>query len=96
MDYLHDIDAQLETWWARSEGQNGSFSVLEDVDEEDQERLVQELILIDRSIGKLVLLLEKLDLLIAKNERLLHKAILKIKSESLLTLCNDLLSNFAE
>ena len=70
--------------------------MLEDVDEEDQERLVQELILIDRSIGKLVLLLEKLDLLIAKNERLLHKAILKIKSESLLTLCNDLLSNFAE
>ena len=45
---------------------------------------MQELITIDRSIGKLVFLVEKLDLLIEKNERLLCKATLRIKSESLL------------
>jgi len=52
---------------------------------------VQELILIDRSFGKLILLVEKIDLLIDKNDRLLNKAILKIKSESLMKLCDHLL-----
>lgn len=45
---------------------------------------MQELILIDRSFGKLILLVEKIDLLIDKNDRLLNKATLKIKSEALI------------
>lgn len=57
---------------------------------------MQELILIDRSIGKLVLLLEKIDLLIEKNDRLLAKATLKIKSESLVRLCDQLLNDVVE
>lgn len=52
---------------------------------------MQELILIDRSFGKLILLVEKIDLMIDKNDRLLNKAILKIKSESLVKLCDHLL-----
>jgi len=52
---------------------------------------VQELILIDRSFCKLILLVEKIDLLIEKNDRLLNKATLKIKSESLIKLCDHLL-----
>lgn len=95
-DYLNDIEAQLELWQAQSEGQSGSFNVLESVDEEDQERPVQELILIDRSVGKLVLLHEKIDLFIEKNGRLLTKATLKIKSESLVRLCDELLNEVAE
>ena len=52
---------------------------------------MQELILIDRSFGKLILLVEKIDLMIDKNDRLLNTAILKIKSESLVKLCDHLL-----
>jgi len=52
---------------------------------------VQELILIDRSISKVVLLLEKNDLLVEKNDRLLNKAMLKIKSESLITFCDNIM-----
>ena len=52
---------------------------------------MQELILIDRSFGKLILLVEKIDLMIDKKDRLLNKAILKIKSESLVKLCDHLL-----
>ena len=47
--------------------------------------------MIDRSFGKLILLVEKIDLMIDKNDRLLNKAILKIKSESLVKLCDHLL-----
>ena len=54
---------------------------MDNIEEEDQEWHVQELIMIDRSIGKLVLLIEKLDLLIDKNERMMNRAQLKIKSE---------------
>ena len=50
---------------------------------------MQELILIDRSIGKLVILVEKIDLLIDKNERLLNKAVFKIKLESLAQSCDS-------
>jgi len=35
MDYLNDIEAMLETWHLESEGQSGSFNVLENVEEED-------------------------------------------------------------
>ena len=78
-DYLSDIEIQLETWHAQQE----SFTIAEGtlgitIDEEEQERPVQELILIDRSLGKLILLQEKLDLLLEKNNRLLNKATLKI------------------
>ena len=66
------------------------------MDEEDQELPVQELILIDRSLGKLVMLQEKLDLLIEKNDRLLNKATLKIKSESLQQKCEALLKDIIE
>ena len=52
---------------------------------------MQELILIDRSISKVVLLLEKNDLLVEKNDRLLNKAMLKIKSESLITFCDNIM-----
>ena len=84
---------QLETW----QGQQESFDVLEGVlDEEDQELPVQELILIDRSMGKLVLLQEKLDLLVEKNDRLLNKATLKIKSESLQHKCEVVLKDIIE
>lgn len=65
--------------------------MLENVDEEDQEECVQTLILIDCSISKLVLLFEKIDLLVEKNDRLLNKATLKIKSESLITFCDNIL-----
>jgi len=49
--------------------------------------------LVDRSMGKLVLLHEKIDLLIEKNDRLLNKATLKIKSESLICKCDTLLKD---
>ena len=45
--------------------------------------------MIDRSLGKIIMLVEKLDLLIEKNERLLVKATMKIKIESLITLCDN-------
>ena len=93
-DYLTDIEAQLESWQTSKESQ--SFNVLENVDEEDQEECVQELILIDRSISKLVLLLEKNDLLVEKNDRLINKAILKIKSESLITFCDSILADLEQ
>ena len=64
--------------------------------EEDSELPVQELILIDRSMGKLVMLQEKLDLLIEKNDRLLNKVTLKIKSERLQHKCESLLKEIVE
>lgn len=78
-DYLIDIDAKLDSWQSKASYQ--AFSVVENLDEEDQEWHVQELITIDRSIGKLVLLIEKMDLLIEKNERMMNRAQLKIKSD---------------
>ena len=95
-DYLNDIADQLETWHFVQEAKNGSFNVLDNVDEEEQERPVQELILIDRSMGKLVMLVEKIDLLIEKNERLLSKAVLKIKLESLTQNCDSQLKSLQE
>ena len=50
-----------------------SFTVVENLDEDDQEWHVQELILIDRSMGKLVLFIEKIDMMIQRNERLIFK-----------------------
>jgi len=35
MDYLSDIEVQLETWLACQEGNSGTFNVMENVDEED-------------------------------------------------------------
>ena len=49
------------------------------------------MILIDRSISKLILLLEKNDLMVEKNDRLLNKAMLKIKSDSLVNFCDNIL-----
>ena len=40
MDYLIDIEAQLEAWQAQQEGQGGSFNIPDHLDEEDQERPV--------------------------------------------------------
>ena len=71
-DYLIDIDAKLDSWQSKASYQ--AFNVVENLDEEDQEWHVQELITIDRSIGKLVLLIEKMDLLIEKNERMINRA----------------------
>ena len=68
----------------------------ENVDEDDQARPVRELICIDRSIGKLVILLERIYLMVEKNDRLLNKATLKIKSESLVKLSESLLGDLAE
>ena len=65
--------------------------MVENLDEEDQEWHVQELITIDRSIGKLVLLIEKMDLLIEKNERMINRAQLKIKSDQLQTFSEQIL-----
>ena len=97
MDYLNDIEAALESWHSDAElNHGGSISVLDNLEEEEQERAVQELIQIDRSIGKLVLLIEKLDLQVDKNERLLHKATLKIKSESLIKLCEEMSADVSE
>ena len=97
MDYLNDIEAALESWHSDAElNHGGSTSVLDNLEEEEQERAVQELIQIDRSIGKLVLLIEKLDLQVDKNERLLHKATLKIKSESLIKLCEEMSADVSE
>lgn len=96
MDYLADIEGQLETWQIQTENQNGTFNVQENVDEDDQARPVRELICIDRSIGKLVILLERIDLMVEKNDRLLNKATLKIKSESLVKLSESLLNDLAE
>ena len=48
------------------------------------------MILIDRSLGKLLLLIEKIDITVEKNERLLKKATLKIKHESLVKLSDTL------
>jgi len=42
-----------------------------------------------------VLLVEKIDLLIEKNDRLLNKALLKIKSESLIKLCDSITADLA-
>ena len=49
------------------------------------------MILIDRSISKLILLLEKNDLMVEKNDRLFNKAMLKIKSDSLVNFCDNIL-----
>jgi len=35
MDYLADIEGQLETWQIQTENQNGTFNVQENVDEDD-------------------------------------------------------------
>ena len=80
-DYLIDIDAKLDSWQSKASYQ--TFSVVENIEEEDQEWYVRELITIDRSIGKLVLLIEKMDLLIEKNNRVINRAQLKIKSDQL-------------
>ena len=80
-DYLNEIEALLDNWQSMASSQ--AFNVMDNIEEEDQEWHVQELIMIDRSIGKLVLLIEKLDLLIDKNERMMNRAQLKIKSEQL-------------
>ena len=76
-----DIDAKLDSWQSKASYQ--TFSVVENIEEEDQEWHVRELITIDRSIGKLVLLIEKMDLLIEKNNRVINRAQLKIKSDQL-------------
>lgn len=68
----------------------------EHIDEEEQERPVQELILIDRSLCKLLLLIEKLDITVEKNDRLLKKATLKIKSETLVRLSDSLYRELEE
>ena len=47
-------------------------------------------------MGKLVHLVEKIDMLIEKNDRLLNKATLKIKSESLISLSDNLLKDIDE
>ena len=52
--------------------------------------------MIDRSLGKLVLLHEKIDLLIEKNDRLMNKATLKIKFESLIHKCDALLKEVGD
>ena len=52
--------------------------------------------MIDRSLGKLVLLHEKIDLFVEKNDRLLNKATLKIKSESLMQQCDVLLKEVSD
>lgn len=96
VDYYNDIDATLETWHQESQDQSGSFNVLDNVEEEDQERCVRELITIDRSICKLVLMVEKIDMQVDRNERLLHKATMKIKSESLIQFCDSLLEDVTE
>ena len=96
MDYLNDIDGFLETWHQDSQAQSGSFNVLENVEEEDQERSLQDLIYIDQSICKLVLMVEKVDMQVDKNERLLHKATMKIKSESLIQFCDSLLEDVTQ
>ena len=88
-DYLIDIDAKLDSWQSKASYQ--AFNVVENLDEEDQEWHVQELITIDRSIGKLVLLIEKMDLLIEKNERMINRAQLKIKSDQLQTFSEQIL-----
>jgi len=41
-------------------------------------------------------MVEKIDLLVDKNERLMHKATLKIKSETLLKFCDQLLDDVTE
>ena len=35
VDYLNDIEVQLEAWQAEQQDQNGSFNVLDNVEEED-------------------------------------------------------------
>ena len=35
VDYLNDIEGQLEAWQAEQQDQNGSFNVLDNVEEED-------------------------------------------------------------
>ena len=95
VEYLQDIEGSLETWSEEIESQSGTFNVQENVDEDDQVKPVRELIMIDRSMGKLVILLEKIDLLIEKNDRLLNKATLKVKSESLLQHSESLISDLS-
>ena len=80
-DYLSEIETLLDNW--QSMASSPAFNVMDNIEEEDQEWHVTELIMIDRSIGKLVLLIEKIDLLIDKNERMMNRAQLKIKSEQL-------------
>ena len=54
------------------------------------------MITIDRSVCKLVLMVEKIDMQVDRNERLLHKATMKIKSESLIQFCDSLLEDVTE
>ena len=57
--------------------------MIDNVEEEGQEWHVQELITIDKSMSKLILYIEKIELMVEKNERLINKVLIRIKQESL-------------
>lgn len=91
IDYLSDIEDTLESWYTQLESkQNSSLSVIDNLEEDDQASELQDLIQIDRSIGKLVLMTEKLDLLVKKNDRIVLKMTIQIKSEFLSKIFEDL------
>ena len=71
-EYLNEIESLVDNWQSTATSQ--AFNVVDNIEEDDQEWHVQELIMIDRSIGKLVLLIEKIDLILDKNERMLNRA----------------------
>ena len=44
---------------------------------------MQELLLIDKSISKLILFIEKIELMVEKNERIVSKQLIRIKQDQL-------------
>ena len=88
-DYLHEIDSMLDNWQIQEDGLV-YLTVIDNVDDLEQEYHVQELIMIDRSISKLVLYIEKMELMLEKNERLVNKVLIRIKQEQLTKTANGL------
>ena len=79
----------LDNWQIQEDGLV-FLTVIDNVDEEEQEYHVQELIMIDKSISKLVLYVEKMELMLEKNERLINKVLIRIKQEQLTKTGNGL------
>ena len=79
----------LDNWQIQEDGLV-YLTVIDNVDDLEQEYHVQELIMIDRSISKLVLYIEKMELMLEKNERLVNKVLIRIKQEQLTKTANGL------
>ena len=82
LDYIQEIESMLENWQIQDEGLT-HLTVIDNVEEYEQEWHVQEVLIIDKSISKLVLFIEKIELMLEKNERIVNKQLIRIRQDSL-------------